>query len=30
MYGRPWAQLYQQFHEQGMERPDDEDIFKFE
>jgi len=30
MYGRPWAQLWEQYHEQGMERPDEEDIFRFE
>jgi hypothetical protein len=30
MYGRPWAQLYEQYHEQGMERPAEEDMFSFE
>ena len=30
MYGRPWAQIWEKYFEQGMERPkkDDEDIFK--
>ncbi len=30
MYGRPWAQIWEEFHEQGMERPAGEDIFSFE
>ena len=30
MYGRPWAQLWEKYHEQGMEKPDEEDIFSFE
>jgi hypothetical protein len=30
MYGRPWAQIWQQHHETGMERPDGDDIFSFE
>jgi hypothetical protein len=30
MYGRPWAAIWEQFHEQGMQRPQDEDIFTFE
>ena len=30
MYGRPWAQIWEEFHEQGMERPTDDDIFSFE
>ena len=30
MYGRPWAQIWEEFHEQGMERPVGEDIFSFE
>src|SRR5690606_1054708 len=30
MYGRPWAAIWQEHHEQGMQRPDDADIFTFE
>jgi hypothetical protein len=30
MYGRPWAQMWEKYFEQGMERPKDEDIFTFE
>ena len=30
MFGRPWAQIWEEFHEQGMARPKDEDIFKFD
>src|SRR5690606_23566194 len=30
MYGRPWAAIWEKYHEQGMQRPDDEDIFSFE
>jgi hypothetical protein len=29
MYGRPWAQLWEKYYEQGMEKPRDEDIFDF-
>jgi hypothetical protein len=30
MYGRPWAQIYEQYWEEGMERPDaNEDLFDF-
>jgi hypothetical protein len=29
MYGRPWAQIWEQYFEQGMERPKQEDIFTF-
>ncbi|HEX6998615.1 MAG TPA: hypothetical protein VF322_10750 [Gammaproteobacteria bacterium] len=29
MYGRPWADIWETFHEQGMQRPDDDDIFNF-
>ena len=24
MYGRPWAQIWEEYHETGMERPEDE------
>jgi hypothetical protein len=30
MYGRPWAQMWEQYNEQGMEKPKAEDIFTFE
>jgi hypothetical protein len=30
MYGRPWAEIWQRYHEQGMERPASDDIFSFE
>jgi hypothetical protein len=30
MFGRPWAGNWEEFHEQDMQRPDDEDIFTFE
>jgi hypothetical protein len=30
MYGRPWARIYEQYHEQGMEKPEESDIFSFE
>jgi hypothetical protein len=31
MYGRPWAQLWEKYHEEGMTRPEPEsDIFSFE
>lgn len=29
MYGRPWAQLWEQYFEQGMDRPKPPDIFTF-
>ena len=29
MYGRPWAQIWERYFEQGMERPEDESIFDF-
>ncbi len=29
MFGRPWAQIWQEYHEQGMQKPADEDIFTF-
>ena len=29
MYGRPWAQIWERYHEQGMERPAEEDLFSF-
>ena len=30
MYGRPWAAIWEEYHEQNMERPSDDDIFSFE
>jgi len=30
MYGRPWAHFWEKYHEQGMERPEEEDMFSFE
>jgi hypothetical protein len=29
MYGRPWAQIWEKYWEQGMEKPDEADIFDF-
>jgi hypothetical protein len=29
IYGRPWAQIWEQNFEQGMEKPESEDIFSF-
>ena len=30
MYGRPWAHIWEKYWEEGMERPQEEDIFSFE
>jgi hypothetical protein len=30
IYGRPWAQIWEKYWEEGMERPADEDIFNFD
>ncbi len=30
MYGRPWGQLWERYFEQGMDRPEEEDIFSFD
>jgi hypothetical protein len=30
MYGRPWAQIWEKYWEQGMKKPEQEDIFSFE
>jgi hypothetical protein len=30
MHGRPWAQLWEKYFEQGMQKPQSQDIFKFE
>ena len=29
MYGRPWAQMWEKYWEQGMKRPDEEELFDF-
>jgi hypothetical protein len=29
MYGRPWAQIWEEYFEKGMEKPKQEDIFTF-
>jgi hypothetical protein len=30
MYGRPWAQIWEKYWEEGMEKPEGEDIFSFD
>jgi hypothetical protein len=30
MYGRPWAHIWEKYFEEGMERPEEEDIFNFD
>jgi hypothetical protein len=30
LYGRPWAAVWEEYFEQGMQRPKSEDIFDFE
>jgi hypothetical protein len=30
MYGRPWAQMWEQYNEKGMEKPAEKDIFSFD
>jgi hypothetical protein len=30
MFGRPWARIWEEYHEKGMERPKDKDIFTFD
>ena len=30
MYGRPWARIWEQYWEEGLERPQEEDVFSFE
>lgn len=29
-FGRPWAEIWERYHEEGMERPEEEDVFSFE
>ncbi len=30
MYGRPWAQIWEEYWEQGMEKPEEQDLFSFD
>ena len=30
VYNRPWAKIWEEYHEKGMQRPEDEDVFNFE
>jgi hypothetical protein len=30
LYGRPWAQMWEQYNEQGMEKPKEKDMFTFD
>jgi hypothetical protein len=30
MYGRPWAHIWEEYWERGMEKPSSDDLFKFE
>lgn len=30
IFGRPWAQIWERYHEQGMDRPEEDDIFSFD
>jgi hypothetical protein len=30
IYGRPWAQIWEEYHEKGMQRPPEKDPFKFD
>jgi hypothetical protein len=29
MFGRPWAHFWEEYFEEGMQRPDETDIFDF-
>jgi hypothetical protein len=29
MYARPWAQIWEKYWEQGMQKPEQQDIFDF-
>jgi hypothetical protein len=29
MYGRPWAQIWEKYWEQDMEKPEEDDLFDF-
>ena len=30
IYARPWARIWERYHEEGMSRPEEEDVFDFE
>ena len=30
MYDRPWAKLWEEYHEKGMQRPPEKELFKFD
>jgi hypothetical protein len=30
MYGRPWAQIWEKYFEQGMEKAEGQDLFSFD
>ena len=30
MFGRPWAKIWEEYHEKGMKRPAEKDIFSFD
>lgn len=30
IFDRPWAQIWERYHEQGMQRPEEDDVFTFE
>ena len=30
MFDRPWAEIWERYHEEGMQRPEEADVFSFE
>jgi hypothetical protein len=30
MYGRPWAKIWEEYHEKGMKRPPEKELIKFD
>lgn len=30
IYDRPWARIWEECHEEGMQRPEEEDLFSFD
>ena len=30
IYSRPWAEIWERYHEDGMTQPEEEDVFSFE
>ena len=30
MYGRPWAKIWEEYHEKGMQRPPEKELIKFD